>query len=365
MKRRRIVRRVVLPTLWLVIGLAVAASLVKLAFLGGTVSATDDALAPTGEAPSETVPVELGAVSNTLTVDGTIELDPASPIVAPADGEFNWSWVRTGDVVAEGDRLFQIRSETMPEPTFEESESVGSEGGAAVEGTGEPVSPPDPPDPQPVVRYQDVATPTAGEVRLAVAPGDQVSKGTTMGTVQPFTFKAVGTISPLDRYRLLDNPSEARITINGGPAPFTCAELTIGQSASETAPSSPAEEGMGEEMGGEVGAMGSDAASRITCKVPSKVTVFDGLSMSMEIAAGSAKDVLVVPVTAVRGLLGTGTVWVVDQSGTPTERKVELGVTDGKVIEVRSGVNAGELVLRYVPGSEPDPTAELQGEYYG
>lgn len=339
MKRRGVIRRVLLPALWLVIGACVAVSLVKLAFLGGTASASEDRpLTPTGSAPSQTVAVETGDVANTLTVAGTIELDPAKSALAPAEGVFVQAYVKEGDVVEKGDRLFQVRSETMPETT----------------GTEEA------PPPAPRRTYTTVVAPVGGKVSgFAVAVGDPVSKGLAIASVQPHTFKAVGQITPLDRYRLLHKPKNARVTIKGGPKPFTCRGLAIGDAAAVTAaPANP-------EEGGPAGGEEGDAATKITCRVPGDVTVFDGLDTSMEIAAGSAEGVLVVPVTGVRGLLGTGTVWVLGNDVLAAERQVQLGITDGKLVEVRSGLKAGDTVLRYVPGStsqDEGPMDSKQGE---
>ncbi|MBO9523075.1 MAG: hypothetical protein J7518_16200 [Nocardioidaceae bacterium] len=324
MKRRGVIRRVVLPALWLVIGGCVAASLVKLAFLDGAAAAGDgDRLTPTGRAPSQTVAVETGDVRNTLTVAGTIELDPAMSALAPAEGVLVQTYVEEGDVVEAGDRLFQVRSETMPETTGEEEAP-----------------------PAPRRTYETVTAPVGGKVSgFAVAVGDPVTKGAAIASVQPHTFKAVGKITPLDRYRLLNKPTKARVTIKGGPRPFTCRHLAIGDAASVVAAPPNPEEGL--PGGGD----GGDAATTVTCRVPGGVTVFDGLDMSMDVAAGSARGVLVVPVTGVRGLLGTGTVWMLGEDGLETERQVRLGITDGKVVEVRSGLKAGDTVLRYVPGS--------------
>jgi multidrug efflux pump subunit AcrA (membrane-fusion protein) len=110
---------------------------------------------------------------------------------------------------------------------------------------------------------------------------------------------------------------------------------------------------------------GGESATSVTCRVPDRVVVFDGLTMSMAIPAGSAKGVLVVPVTAVRGLLARGKVWVVGPEGAPKPRNVELGITDGKQIEVLSGLAEGDQVLRYVPGSSPQDGMEgdmMEGE---
>lgn len=336
MTRRGFVRRVIFPSLWLVIGLAVAASLVKLAFLGGSTAAGGDRLTPTGKGQSQTVPVEPATVENNLTVEGTIELDPAQSALATADGVVVYSYVKEGDRVEAGDRLFQIRSETTPPPSAD----------------------PEAPPPAPRRSYTNVLAPVGGKVGgFAFEVGDDVTRKTAMASVQPRTFKAVGAITPLDRYRLLDRPDRATVTIKGGPKPFTCKGLAIGDAAAAAAPA------QNPEMMGPDGGGGTEAASSITCRVPGKVTVFDGLSMSMEIKAGSAKDVLVVPVTAVRGLMGTGSVWVLGPDGLETERQVRLGVTDGKVVEVRSGLKSGDTVLRYVPGSTAEvPEDGFQGE---
>jgi multidrug efflux pump subunit AcrA (membrane-fusion protein) len=341
MKRRGRIRRVLLPTLWLVIGVCVAASLVKLAFLGGSASAReDDPLKPTGEVPAQTVPVEVVDVENTLTVEGTIELDPAKSALSPTEGKLAYSWVKEGDVVTAGERLFQIRTEAAPVETVAEVQP----------GAGRKPRPPA----APKATYANVLAPVSGKVSgLAVALGDPVSKGLAIASVQPRTFKAIGNITPLDRYRLLNKPAMSRVTIKGGPKPFNCQQLAIGDSAVAAPPSSSGEGAMGGPGGGEGGGA-SDAATTITCRVPERVTVFDGLTMSMEVAAGAARGVLAVPVTGVRGLLGTGTVWVVGDDGLETERPVSLGITDGKVVEVRSGLKAGDMVLRYVPGSTPD-----------
>lgn len=343
MKRRGVIRRVILPTIWVLIGALVAASLVKLAFLGGSASARgDDPLRPTGEVPAETVAVERGNVSNRLTIEGTIELDAARSALAPVEGELAHVYVSEGFRVERGAPLFQVRTEN--EASFEEEPVEGRRGRNAP-----PAAPP-----APTYTYTTVTAPTAGKVSAyAVSVGDPVSKGSAVVSVQPATYKAVGSITPLDRYRLLDTPYEARVTIKGGPKPFVCRDLSVGDAAAAGAPSTPEEGGMEEGLEG-----GGESATSVSCRVPERVVVFDGLTMSMAIPAGSAKRVLVVPVTAVRGLLTRGKVWVVGPDGNPKARQVDLGITDGKQVEVTSGLTEGDEVLRYVPGSSPQEGEE-------
>ncbi|WP_130448776.1 efflux RND transporter periplasmic adaptor subunit [Zhihengliuella halotolerans] len=348
MSSSRAVRRTVVAVLWLAIGLLIAVSLVKLAFFDGAVGAADDALYPTGQIPVEAVSVETGTVENSLAIDGTITLDSAEKALAPADGEVNYAFVAVGDRVVKGERILQVRSEVLPEPADEAP--LGDEDDVVLV----------PAAPEPRVTYTDVYAPADGKLAdFAIHLGDEVAKDDELATIQPETFTATGTINPLDRYRLLDASLSAVVTIEGGPEPFGCDRLVFSDAASEKPPEPTAEEEMmGEEPGGENG-------SSVSCRVPGHVTVFDGLSMSMEIDAGTVDDAVVVPVTAVRGLVGAGTVWSVDDSGNETERDVDLGVTDGKMVQVTSGLKPGDQVLRFVPGSDPElePGFEEMGYY--
>jgi len=87
--------------------------------------------------------------------------------------------------------------------------------------------------------------------------------------------------------------------------------------------------------------------------VPEDQKVFAGLSAEITVVSGSAEDVLVLPVTAVRGDYATGIVYLPSDSGDPVEQPVELGLTDGVMIEIKSGLNEGDTVLEYVPSEVP------------
>lgn len=345
MSQRRVFRRIILPSAWLVIGALIAVSLVKLAFTGSSVA--DDRLLPTGEVPAESIMAEMGTVDNTLSISGSIKLDEPQQLNAPIDGVVNWAFVKPGDQVSTGDRIFQIRAASQPEalaPAGPEREpSVADNPQRATE---------------PAVTYHDVYAPTTGKVgKFAIELNDEITKGSALATVQPQNFKAVGTISPLDRYRLMDGTLEAEITIDGGPEPFTCKGLNVGDVAMDTVDSASPDQDSdpwANQMSAE-GQPENASGSEISCDVPKGIVVFDGLSMRMAIDAGSAEQVLTVPVTAVRGLVGQGAVWRLNENGEQIRTAVELGVTDGKIIEVKSGLDAGAEVLRYVPGTNPVP----------
>lgn len=334
----RVFRKVVLPLVWVAIFSAIAVSLAVMAFDSPSKPA-GSGVKPTGEIPVSNTTVERGTVQNTLELHGTIVIDPPVSAKAPHEGVINHFFVPVGARVREGDNLFQMK--------FEEP----------AEGDGE-----DEKDSKPTVRYVNTVAPKDGKVAsFAKELDDTVTKGEVVASIRLSSFRAAGSISPLDQYRLLKMPKFATVTIDGGPAPFECGDLTIGD-AETPVPSSegdgfsdPAEE---PEFRGEGSSSGGDA---ISCRVPSSVRVFNGLTMTMEVDAGTAEDVLVVPVTAVRGLVDRGTVWVTGDAGEPTEREVRLGVTDGNVVEVTKGLDEGESVLEFVPGGE-GPGGDGEGE---
>ncbi|MEI7056421.1 efflux RND transporter periplasmic adaptor subunit [Nocardioides sp. CCNWLW239] len=350
------VRRVLFRSFWAVIGLVIAVSLFKLAFTGSTQDTDGAPLTPTGQIPPEEVVAEKGTISNSLTIDGTIVIDKPVSAASPVTGVLAHKYAETGTKVRKGEKLFQVRTEDQPaeesveEPVEESADKPGTADEARGDGDGED-APVEPTTPTPVYHWYTVVAPATGIAgNYATEMMGEVAEDGVVVSIRPTTFHAVGAISPLDRYRLAGSPEEATVTIEGGPKPFTCTRLSIGDAATETITSDMPE---GEMMEEESGGGESGAGSRISCLVPQNVTVFDGLTMTMDIDAGESEgEVVTIPVTAVTGLVGEGSVWVVGEDGTPTEQPVKLGVTDGKIVEVTSGLKAGDSVLRYVPGSK-------------
>jgi membrane fusion protein (multidrug efflux system) len=85
------------------------------------------------------------------------------------------------------------------------------------------------------------------------------------------------------------------------------------------------------------------------------------MGATVRVQAGTAEDVLVVPVTAVQGSVQTGRVWVVAGDGAQEERAVGLGLSDGDMIEVREGLTEGEQVLQFVPVPDDTPVDPMTG----
>lgn len=301
-----IARKWVFPIIRILVFAAIAAALVKIAFFADPV--VDDTAKPTGEIVEPQVAVALGTIQNDVTVTGTVTNDAPVPIKATLTGVVRDVYVSAGQSVSAGTEILRIRAEiTNPDGTQ-------------------------------YVDYETVVAPIAGTLSSFTAlEGQSFSVGDDVGKVQPSTFNVSGTIAPEQQYRLLNQPTEAQVTITGGPAPFTCSGLSISASTGS----------------------GSDGATSSTttvrCSVPSDVTVFPGLAASMVIAGGVAENVLVVPITAVEGSAQTGNVYFVLPDGSTEVRPVTLGLNDGVNVEVKEGLEEGDMILQFVPGANAVP----------
>ena len=71
--------------------------------------------------------------------------------------------------------------------------------------------------------------------------------------------------------------------------------------------------------------------------------------------AGSASGVLAVPISAVEGRYQSGTVYIpTSDPAAPEKRAVTLGITDGKMVEVKEGLSEGEEILEFTPNASVD-----------
>jgi membrane fusion protein, multidrug efflux system len=332
-----VVRTIVFPVLRLLVWAVIAAALVVLAFRGGSPDpgvATGPG-APTLELSSPPVPVVRGTVHNTVSVTGTVVADPAVPVKATAAGTVRRVLVAQGAAVTAGQALLEIRYEVELDPV------VGKDA------DGNPTSTPRPPQ----VRTATVPAPAAGTLSTLDVLVDQiVAVGDKVGEISPGTLSVTATLTQAEQFRLLAPPSTAEVEVQGGPAPFTCTGLTLG---------APPAAGEGDETGaGAPPPVGGGGGTTARCAVPAGVTVFGGMGATVRVQAGTAENVLVVPVTAVQGSVQTGNVWVVAGDGTEEMRAVTLGLSDGDQIEVREGLAEGEQVLQFVPVPDDTPVQD-------
>ena len=328
-----IARTWVFPILRILLVAILAVALVKLAFFPDRPADAAPAQ-PTGEIVEPRTVASLGTITNDVVVKATVMADAAVPMKATAAGTVNKILVAQGATVAQGDVIFDVKVPIERDP----ADSVDAEG-----------------KPKPAIyRYVDVTAPAAGTLSsLSVIAGQEVTIGATAGTIAPPTFSVSGTLEPAQQYRLLNRPSDATVTITGGPAAFTCTNLRITTplAGSTGSDSSSGSGGAGSGTSGGATASGTTA----TCTVPSEVTVFSGLAAELTIAGGRAENVLVVPTTAVRGAAQSGTVWVSNADGTTVERPVALGLTDGTQVQVTEGLTEGEEILEFAPGAMAVP----------
>jgi macrolide-specific efflux system membrane fusion protein len=320
----RVAKTWIFPILRILIFLAIAVALVKLAFFAVPDSATGSVAVPTGEAAEPQVAVTVGTVTNDVAVDATVKADAPSTVPATLAGTVVTVVVEKGQALAAGDTIATLRSETPQEAL------VASDGTVT--------------ERAPIVKTAVVTSPVAGTVaELPVIKDQGVAVGDPVAKVAPPTFHVTGALAADQLYRLVSRPTEGTASIQGGPAPFPCTGLTVG-GAGSAAGTTPAGDG-GDTSGG------GGSGQSVTCAVPADVTVFAGLATKLTIPAGVAADVLTVPLTAVEGAAGKGVVTVVGPDGTQEEREITLGINDGTTVEVTGGLVEGDTVLEFVPGA--------------
>ncbi|HXH34538.1 MAG TPA: hypothetical protein VNJ54_09020 [Plantibacter sp.] len=303
-----IVRTWVFPVLKLLVFAAIAVALVKVAFFPDA-PADDVPTEPTGSLVEPEIQAMIGTVVNTVSVEGQVVADPASTAKSTIAGTVDEVFAGKGAVLAEGDPILDVK-------TIDEA---GKE------------------------RYVQVTAPVAGTLgNVKLIHGQSVQIGDAVAQVSPATFSISGALSADKQYRLLAIPAEATVTINGGPAPFVCPAVRV------TTPSTGDDE---QEPGAGTSQGTTGAGTSVSCAVPGDVRVFAGLSATIDLAGGTAENVLVLPTTAVKGSAGTGTVWVVGAEGASEERPVTLGLNDGTQVQIVDGLAEGDSVLQFVPGA--------------
>jgi hypothetical protein len=278
-------RRWIFPILMVIVFAVIGAALVKLAFFP---ERTEAAIEPSAAIADSVVVVERGDVVNALSLPGTVARDAAFPVRSATDGVVTAVHVGEGAVAA-GQVLFTIK-QNYP------------------------------------VRNVDVVAPEAGDIsEVAVVQGQSTTVGGELAKLTPARFHILSTVEPVQLYRLLDAPTEASVTIQGGPAPFTCTGLQV--------------------------QVAEDGTTSVRCAVPAEQVVFAGLQATLDIDVGTVQAALVVPTTAVKGGAGSGVVWIDAGDGSdPEEREITLGVSDGTIVEVTEGLEEGEQIRQFVPG---------------
>lgn len=335
-----LVRGYIFPALRILIWGLIAVSLVWLAFVRADPSTDEETARPSADVTPPLVTVDRGDISNTVSLTGQVNADPSVEVKVTQAGEISKLFLGPGATVAAGTPIAEVRYER--EPTSVPPTSTNPEATA--------------PPPAPSYRYATLTSTAAGTLgTVRVLAKQIVAVGDVLATVSPGTLSVSAPLTQGDQLRLLAAPTAATISVQGGPAPFACAGLTIGvpESATETAPTPP------DPYAPPVDPNSVPTGAIATCAVPLGPTVFAGMAATIDIEAGVARGVLVVPVTAVEGSVSTGNVWVVEAEGAePILTPVALGLTDGLMVEVTQGLTEGAQILEFVPNSDP-PMGEV------
>lgn len=319
-------RRWIFPSLRIVIFAVIAIALVKVAFFPDK-AAGNEAVAPSGNIDDQVVSVVTGNIANQIELAATVVADPAIPARGTLAGEVAELHVKEGARVSAGAVIATVRKEIEQEPVTRTD----------AEGNVTTTTPPT------KYRTAQVTAPAAGTVSsLPMVVGQSVSIGDTVAQIAPDTFSVTATIEPAQRFRLTEEPTEARVSVTGGPDEFTCTALRIitpleGQS------STPDNPGSGATPGGPT----------VRCAVPGDVRVFAGLGGKLMLPGGSAENALLLPVTAVKGSSQGGSVWIVTADGTQEKRDVKLGLNDGRQVQITEGLAEGDSVLEFTPVEDP------------
>nr|WP_052479309.1 hypothetical protein [Kibdelosporangium sp. MJ126-NF4]CEL23531.1 Probable Co/Zn/Cd efflux system membrane fusion protein [Kibdelosporangium sp. MJ126-NF4]CTQ89145.1 Probable Co/Zn/Cd efflux system membrane fusion protein [Kibdelosporangium sp. MJ126-NF4] len=215
-----------------------------------------------------------------------------------------------------------------------------------------------------------------------------VTTGQPIVSAKHVGYGIVAEIKGEQAYQLSDALSSVQVQIKNGPGPFPCAVLgtiaalpagtipeppppaqppagtpppggTGGTSGTNTAP--PASPGAGKPGDEKDKPSPSEATGmRLVCTSPSDVKLINGAEATLEVVTEKVAGVMVLPVEAVAGGQGKGKVDVLGPNGERVTKDVVLGITDGKVMQIKSGLTGDETVAvpgPNIPAAPQDPNS--------
>ena len=94
-------------------------------------------------------------------------------------------------------------------------------------------------------------------------------------------------------------------------------------------------------------------------------TVRVGMTADVTITIDSAQNVLTVPAAALRGTAGNYSVLLIDATGQPTARSVEVGLVTNTTAEIKSGLSAGQEVVTGVNTPQTGTSSSANGGFGG
>lgn len=323
--------------------LRVAAWLAAVVFVTGCSTAKPQARPPELTARGTTLTtakLTRQDLTNTVSLSGKVTMNPIFGLVAPVDGQVRYLDVKPPD-----------RTPTKPTKVA-------------------------------TVTARGKATPVEVPASATLA-GRLVDDKATVTSGMPIVsakYAGYGIVADIDAaaaYKLAGALDAVQAQVKNGPGPFPCTVLgTIAALPTGTVPDPPADpnqqpqnpqQPQGEqqpppqEAKPEQPPTGKDGQTRseptgmrLVCTAPADVKLINGAAATLRVVTERAVQVLVAPVEAVAGGQGNGKVDVLIPDGTRQSKDVVLGITDGRVIEIKSGLVGDEVLA--VPGPNlPEP----------
>ncbi|GAA0736958.1 hypothetical protein GCM10010199_58610 [Dactylosporangium roseum] len=271
-------------------------------------------------------------LTNRVSLSGKVTLGPTFGLVAPVDGEVRYLNVKAP-------------TSTPTKPTKVANIWAG--------GKSTPVEVP------------------AGAVFTGRLVDDRskVTAGMPIVSAKRVGYGVVADIDGAQAYQISDTLQSVQVQVKNGPGPFPC--TVLGTLAALPAGTIPEEQPPAPNPSASVAAPpvvkaptqqqpGSEPTGmRLVCVGPADVKLINGATATVEVVTATATNVLVLPVEAVAGAQGRGQVEVIKPDQTREVREVTLGLTDGKVIEIKSGLDGDETVS--VPGPNLPPAKQNPG----
>jgi hypothetical protein len=305
------------------------------AVLCGCTSSPDAAETPGLEARGTvmtTVKPTRQDLTNRISLNGKVEINPVFGIVAPVDGEL---------------RYVNRQPSTTPATRPMWVASVWNDG---------------------IPRRVEIPKDSTLAGRLMDDRTD-VTAGMPVISAKYAGYGIVADIDSSQAYRISGAVKTVRGQIKNGPGPFDCEALgTIAALPAGTIPAPPAPSvdpsASAPPAEEPAPAGGSDPTGlRLVCTAPDDIKLINGAAVTLDVVTAKASHVLVLPVEAVAGIQGRGKVDIVGADQTRKTVDVTLGLTDGKVVEIRSGLKGGETVA--VPGPDLPTAAPQPGDQGG
>jgi hypothetical protein len=285
-----------------------------LAACGGT--AVSPAAAPAGTAGSDRIAVRRGDIDVVLTLSGSIVARPTFTIAAPGAGSIH---------------LLATPKNPSSNPT--QIAQIDEGGDATI-----------------------LLLPAfAGFDGWLTKDGDAVTGGLPVASAYYSGFAVEATIPTSDLYRFYGSIGDMQAQVSHGPGPFACPQFgSLGPSGVPVVVDAPGQTAEPDSTpGGETGQAlpAPDSGSTpivLLCAAPRDLTLFSGMPAILAVSTAQAHDVMVLPVEAIAGSSQRGRVTLIKPDGSKEMREIQLGITDGIFIQIKSGLNVGDVVA--VPG---------------